>query len=578
MQSRVILTIISGELYGKQLLFEEPASWTIGRAKNCNLCFPDSDLYNGISRYHCLLEINPPEVSIRDLGSTNGTLVNDRLIGHIDPEESLLSNERSNEAYHSLKSGDTINIGDTIFEVEIEVINPQKVEVASVSVTSAEEPKKSLKQLAIKGTSWTLIGYGFTQLLRFGSNLTLTYLLSPSILGLVGLVYVVFGGIQLFSDFGLHQNIVQNRRGEEPNFLNTAWTIQVIRGIFLWMVCGILAVPAANFYNEPQFTWLLPVVGLTAAIAGFNSMSLALLNRHLAVGKQTILEIVVYIVQLIVTIACAIEYRNVWSLVAGGVAAAIAKLIISYYINPKTKHKFAWDKTVVQEMFGFSIGIFLSTMIGFIATQSDKIILGKFFSVELIGIYMIAYTLSDIPRQVIARLSNGVIFPLVSKQAELPREVLLQKILKSRKIFIVLSGLLLAAIVGFGDLLILFAYDSRYHEAAWMLRILSLGLWQTLLYRMGGSILIALGKTYYYTLGSISTTICLCVGLTSMLYFKGLAAGIIVIAFADLPQYFIISYGLWKERLNCFSQDVLYTIFYLGLLGLTFGLRNLFFS
>ena len=78
------------------------------------------------------------------------------------------------------------------------------------------------KKLAIKGAAWTIASYGSSQIVRFASNLILTRLLLPELFGLVGLAYVFIVGINLFSDIGLGPSIIQNKRGEDPQFLNTA--------------------------------------------------------------------------------------------------------------------------------------------------------------------------------------------------------------------------------------------------------------------------------------------------------------------------------------------------------------------
>src|ERR687885_208624 len=113
----------------------------------------------------------------------------------------------------------------------------------------------SLKNQALRGTVWTIAGYGASQVLRLGSNIILTRLLLPEFFGLMNLVNVFIIGLHLFSDVGLGPSVVQNKRGDDPDFLNTAWTIQVGRGIILWICSLILAWPVSQFYNEPQLLW-----------------------------------------------------------------------------------------------------------------------------------------------------------------------------------------------------------------------------------------------------------------------------------------------------------------------------------
>ena len=125
----------------------------------------------------------------------------------------------------------------------------------------------TLKKLAIRGTVWTLVGYGLSQGLRLGANLCLTRLLAPEMFGLMALVNVFILGLTLFSDIGISASIVQHDRGEESDFLNTAWTLQIIRGFLLWFCCLALAIPVAKFYGEAQLSWLIPIVGFTTVIA-----------------------------------------------------------------------------------------------------------------------------------------------------------------------------------------------------------------------------------------------------------------------------------------------------------------------
>ena len=91
---------------------------------------------------------------------------------------------------------------------------------------------EGLKARAIKGSAWTVGGFGFEKILQLVSNLILARLLFPGAFGLMALVNVVLVGLAMFSDVGVVPAVVQDKRGEDPSFLNTAWTIQIIRRFF----------------------------------------------------------------------------------------------------------------------------------------------------------------------------------------------------------------------------------------------------------------------------------------------------------------------------------------------------------
>lgn len=146
--------------------------------------------------------------------------------------------------------------------------------------------------------------YVITLSLRMVSSEVLVRLFSPEYFGLMALLTTVLVGLNLFSHIGLADSVIQHPRGDEPIFLNTGWTLQVLRVAGLWAVTIILAWPVAHFYHEPRMTTLLPALGLGCLIAGASSPSLPNLPRHIGAGKVTFLEIPGQIVQFVVTLMC----------------------------------------------------------------------------------------------------------------------------------------------------------------------------------------------------------------------------------------------------------------------------------
>src|SRR5216110_1744022 len=106
--------------------------------------------------------------------------------------------------------------------------NAAPTEIASVKVVaqSSGSARRSVKQMAVRGSLWTIFGFGAAQILRLGSNLVLTRLLFPKAFGLMSLISIFMQGLTMFSDLGIGPSIVRSQRGEDDLFLHTAWTIQ----------------------------------------------------------------------------------------------------------------------------------------------------------------------------------------------------------------------------------------------------------------------------------------------------------------------------------------------------------------
>ncbi|MGB7709837.1 MAG: oligosaccharide flippase family protein [Microcoleus sp.] len=426
----------------------------------------------------------------------------------------------------------------------------------------------SEKKLAIKGAFWTIISYGGSQIIRFGSNLILTRLLLPELFGLMGLAYVFIIGVHLFSDIGLGPSIIQNKRGEEPEFLNTVWTMQVIRSFFVWLCLMLITWPVATFYQEPRLLWLIPAISINTLIGGLNSTAISSLNRKMAVKQVVIFEFGLQIVSTTVMIVWAWFDRSILAIVAGGFAGSVTELIWSHLLMRGKSNRFAWDREAVKEIFSYGKWIFLSTLLFFLCSQADRLVLGKIFSLTMLGIYGIAFTLGDMPRQVIIALGGRVIFPSISMLADLPREELRAKIIKNRKLILIPLAIGLAIFVSFGDQLILTLYRKEYAAASWMLPILALGIWHTTLHNLMSSCLLAIGKSQYGAMGNFVTFLSISIGIPIGYHFMGNLGAVLAVAVGDIPTYLVISYGLWKEGLFCFWQDIKLTALFLGVLGI----------
>jgi eukaryotic-like serine/threonine-protein kinase len=146
MPAKVTLSIIAGSLKGQGFTFETRNTCIIGHANDCNPQLPDDKHHRTVSRYHCLLDINPPAIRIRDFGSLNGTHINGQLIGQRHPETTPEQRAQMYFPEHDLKAGDEIKLGNTIFRVDMEETDHDEATLAPSSIL-ASNPPDLLKQV-----------------------------------------------------------------------------------------------------------------------------------------------------------------------------------------------------------------------------------------------------------------------------------------------------------------------------------------------------------------------------------------------------------------------------------------------
>ena len=320
-----------------------------------------------------------------------------------------------------------------------------------------------------RSASWIIMGYGASQAIRLASNLVLTRLLFPEAFGLMALISVVTVGLVQFSDVGIAPSIAQSKRGDDPDFLNTAWSIQVMRGIGLWLVAWVLAYPIAAFYDQPELATYLPIAALTLVVSGFNPTRIETAHRHLLMGRLTALDLLSQVLGIAVMIVLALLWQSVAALVVGGVIGALAKLALTHFYLPGSANRFRWEAAAVKELMTFGKWIFLSTVFWFFASQGDKAILGKFLTLEVLGIYNIGYFLASFPLLLGLAVTGRLMIPVYREGADPARIKRLRYGLT-----IGIAGLLIVMALC-GPWLVDTLYDGRYANAGGIVVVLAVG-------------------------------------------------------------------------------------------------------
>lgn len=443
----------------------------------------------------------------------------------------------------------------------------------TLETQSLPEATPSLASKAISGTVWTVVVYGGAQSLRLLSNIILSHLLVPQYFGLMALLNTMLTGLSLFSDLGLAPSVIRSKNGDDPEFLDTVWTVQVLRGVGLWLTCLALGWPAAQFYAQPQLRILIPVGAFSLLISGFNSTSYLTLARHIAAGKLARIEFTLFATQLLVTVTLAWIHPSVWALVIGRLAYDASRLTYGLFLIPGYRNRFAWNPEVAGELISFGKWIFASTAFTFIASQADRLVLGKLVTLATLGLYSVTFAIADMPRQIIAAFSAKIALPFVSKMSHLPRSEFRDMVLHYRQRVLLCGAVLLVLVINTSDLFLRHIYDSRYQNAAWMAPILALGLWHTILYNTTGPCLMMLGKLSYNVTGYVLTSLVIVLLVPVSFRYGGMAGAVWTIAFSDVWVYFTSLYGMQREGLGPLKQDIQMTAVFLALLAGVYGLR-----
>ena len=419
----------------------------------------------------------------------------------------------------------------------------------------------TLKALVLRGSAWTMFGHGAGQVIRLIRSLILTRLLFPEAFGLMSLVWVVMFGLEMLSDVGIASAVIRDKRGDSREFLNTAWTMQAIRGLLLWTAACLIAYPMAAFYSQPDLVHLIPVAGLTALIAGFNSTSIISCRRHMDFGRLTFLELSNEIVGLTVTILWAYFYPSVWALVGGALTGRILLLFASHAFMPGIRNALRWDPESLRELIKFGKWIFLSSAFSFLSIQSDRLLLGHYLDIAHLGIYSVAITLSDAVHSVVIKLVHGVLFPAYGKIVQQDPGRLKSVSYRARLGIDVLLIVPIAAMMVLGSSVVALLYDSRYQEAGWMLQLLCVRLVMTCTLSNSEACLVVLGQPQYAFIQNASRAIWILLGIPFGWKLLGIHGAVLAIAFSEVPVVGVLWIGLARHRMLSLASELRSLVF-----------------
>jgi lipopolysaccharide exporter len=288
---------------------------------------------------------------------------------------------------------------------------------------SFQDPQEKIPSLARKivhGGMWIFLWRIIEKLLGLIRLIVVARLLSPNDFGLLGVAALIIAILNIFFESGFNQALI-HKKEKIKQFLNTAWTVQVFRGLFLFGIIYLIAPFAATFFNVPKSLNIIRVFAFTQVIDGFRNIGIVYFQKEMEFKKQFFCNIFPEIISLVATIWAAYVLRNVWALVIGEIVCSIFIFIFSYAMQSyRPQFEFHWNK--FKGLIGFSKWVIGYGIIGFLIIQGDDILVGKVLGAAALGLYQMAYRISNLPATQITHVISQVTFPAYAKmQDNIPR-------------------------------------------------------------------------------------------------------------------------------------------------------------
>ncbi len=401
----------------------------------------------------------------------------------------------------------------------------------------------SLKSRVLKGASFLLSGYALGQIFRLGANLITTRLLVPEYFGIMAIVQTVLIGLELMSDMGIQQSIVRSQNAEKISFRRTAWVFQIGRSLILACLCVLLAaglsfaqyvelISKDIVYGDANLPIALYIIAISVAIHGFRSIDLFMAERRLEFARFSLFELLSQVNTVAAIIVWALFDPTIYALAGGTVVGQIGNLILSHVLFPSTANRFGWDRKSASELFHFGKWLLLSSTLGFITSQGDRIIFGLIMSTADLGRYAVAIALKEAVKMIFIKLRQ-VWLPLLSETVREQPEKISDYYYKIRKFQDMLIFTCAGFLITTGDLIIDVLYDDRYQAAGWMLQLMSVSI-IFIAYDTKSTLMLAEGRSKLFSFMMALRASAMIIGVPLFYEFYGLVGALLMAASVEM--------------------------------------------
>lgn len=259
------------------------------------------------------------------------------------------------------------------------------------------------------------------EVLQILVSIVLARILAPEAFGTIALILVFSNILQVFVDSGLGNALIQKKDADDLDF-SSVFYFNILVCIVLYLILFLCAPLIAHFYDNPELTPLVRVLGLTVIISGVKNVQQAYISRTMQFKKFFITSLGGVIVAAAVSIAMALTGFGIWALIAQKIInLAVATAIMWLTVKWRPKLMFSWQR--LKGLISYGWKLLVSSLLDTVYKEFSKLIIGKKYSSEDLAFYNQGNQYPNLIAININTAIDSVIFPVMSQEQNDPSRV-----------------------------------------------------------------------------------------------------------------------------------------------------------
>jgi O-antigen/teichoic acid export membrane protein len=374
----------------------------------------------------------------------------------------------------------------------------------------------------------------------------MTRILRPDDYGVMIVLMSVIFVVEMLADIGVTVFIIRDKNAEEPRYLNTAWTMRLIRAVINGALLFTLAPFIASYlYHTPALTTPLRVISLWFLITGLESMSFPIAVRRKSSRIQMYSELATTIVTTVFSITYCFFSRNYWGMILGTLLGRIILTALSYRFYPGLRPRLHFDWQAAKEIFGFTRFTMPSSVLTLALSQFDKAVFLRLFDLQLLGVYGLATNIAGPIESLISRISQMVLYPRCAHNFRTDQPSFAKKYYGENVRLFFSIMIVPASVGGAARFIITFLYPSRYAAAAVVLQAFMVRAAVLSISSPAEDLLVAAGAPQVMLIGNVIRALWMLVASLVGYYLFGFIGFIYGTALNGLPA---LVYYFWLQQ------------------------------
>jgi len=425
-----------------------------------------------------------------------------------------------------------------------------------------------LKAKVASGVLWNALQLLINRGFGFIIKLVLARLLFPEEFGLVGMAAVFTELLVTINELGMGAALIQRKADQltESHYNTAFWSAIGFSTLLFLIIAFGLGPLAAMFYEEPVLATIMPVMGSSVLIRPLNLIHQVKLTRKLDFKTQAIITNSSNIIAGIIAIGLAYSGWGVWSIIANGLLGGFFAVPFMWRAVKWTP-RFEFSKKCFKDIFGFGVFNTGTNVINYIFSNIDYLIIGKMLGPAILGVYTLAFTLTDTFRSQLMSVFNQVMFPVYGMHQN--NEALLKSsYLKVVKLNSLAIFPIMVLFIVLGQEIVLYFFGEKWRDAILPLQILSLSVIFHMMVSSNNALIRGMGyPKLEMKIQLVKALLIYCPLIITGVYYYGIIGASIAILINKIISVLIAQYYLrklvgisvrdsWNNLKECFLATV----------------------